>query len=423
MYQEKIANLLREKMGLNAMTIGVHSLERLIKQRVKENHLSDIADYFFLLQTSPEELEELIETVIVPETWFFRDREPFVLLKEYIMKEWMPKNIGKVLRVLSIPCSTGEEPYSIAIALRECGLTSKNFIINGVDISKKSLEKARVGIYGDKSFRGELGDVKQKYFTPLGNKYQLEEVIKRSVNFIQGNLLDRTFSVNQLPYHIIFCRNVLIYFEQAAREQTIQMLDRLLENNGLFFVGHSETQQLLGNHWASMHHSRAFAYQKKGSFPPQKETVKTEKIEKKEIRKIERLIHTPAPISSPFPPVSSAHSPKALSVTNSPSIVSDIMMIRQLADGGKLKDAASLCETYLSQNPTNADAYVLMGQLYQAMGNEEKGEKNFQKALYLEPNHSDAIVHLILIKEYRGDRVGANLLRQRLERSRHISQS
>ncbi|MEY3867117.1 MAG: hypothetical protein RLZZ338_1008 [Cyanobacteriota bacterium] len=422
MYQEKIANLLREKIGLNALTIGVHSLERLIKQRIKENHLSDIADYFFLLQTSPEELDELIETVIVPETWFFRDREPFVLLKEYINKEWMPKNIGKVLRVLSIPCSTGEEPYSIAIALMECGLTSKNFIINGVDISKKSLEKARAGIYGDKSFRGDLGDFKQKYFTHLGNKYQLEEGIKKSVNFIHGNLLDRTFMLNQLPYHIIFCRNVLIYFEQSAREQTIQMLDRLLENNGLFFVGHSETQQLLEKKWVSMHHTRAFAYQKKGDFSPEKESRKTEKIEKTEIRKIERIINTASPISSPLPPISSPQSPSPLSVTTSPSIVSDIIMIRQLADGGKLKDAASLCETYLSKNPTNADGYVLMGQVYQAMGNEEKGEKYFQKALYLEPNHSDAIVHLVLIKEHRGDRVGANLLRQRLERSRSKSQ-
>ena len=422
MYQEKIANLLREKIGLNAMTIGVHSLERLIKQRIKENNLSDIADYFFLLQTSPEELEELIETVIVPETWFFRDREPFVLLKEYITKEWMPKNIGKVLRVLSIPCSTGEEPYSIAMSLMECGLTSKNFIINGVDISKKSLEKAREGIYGDKSFRGELGDCKQKYFINLGKKYQLEEVIKKSVNFIHGNLLDRSFLLNQLPYHIIFCRNVLIYFEQGAREQTIQMLDRLLENNGLFFVGHSETQQLLEKKWVSMHHSRAFAYQKKGDFSPQKDTIQTEQIEKKELRKIERIINTASTMSS-FAPLSSPHSPKALSVTTHSSIFSDLIMIRQLADGGKLKDAASLCETYLSQNPTNADGYVLMGQVYQAMGNEEKGEKYFQKALYLEPNHSDAIVHLILIKEHRGDRVGANILRQRLERSRSKSQS
>ncbi len=421
MYQEKIANLLGEKIGLNAMTIGVHSLERLIKQRIKENHLSDIADYFFLLQTSPEELDELIETVIVPETWFFRDREPFVLLKEYIKKEWMPNNIGKVLRVLSIPCSTGEEPYSIAISLMECGLTSKNFIINGVDISKKSLEKARKGIYGDKSFRGELGDFKQKYFTHVGNKYQLEEVIKKSVNFIHGNLLDRNFLLNQLPYHIIFCRNVLIYFEQAAREQTIPILDHLLENNGLFFVGHSETQQLLEKKWVSMHHSRAFAYQKKGDLLPQKDRIKTEKIEKKEIRKIERIINTASTIS-PSAPLSSPHSPSSLSLTNSPSIVSDIMMIRQLADGGKLKDAAALCETYLSQNPTNADGYVLMGQVYQAMGNEEKGEKYFQKALYLEPNHCDAIVHLILIKEHRGDRVGANILRQRLERSRSKSQ-
>jgi chemotaxis protein methyltransferase WspC len=422
MYQEKIANLLREKIGLNAITIGVHSLERLIKQRIKENHLSDIADYFFLLQTSPEELEELIETVIVPETWFFRDREPFVLLKEYIKKEWMPNNIGKVLRVLSIPCSTGEEPYSIAISLMECGLTSKNFIINGVDISKKSLEKARDGIYGDKSFRGDFGDLKQKYFTPFGKKYQLEEGIKQSVNFIHGNLLDRSFQLNQVPYHIIFCRNVLIYFDQAAREQTIQLLDRLLENNGLFFVGHSETQQLSG-HWVSMHHPRAFAYQKKGDFPPQKETVKTPQIEKKEIRTIERIIKTPSPISSPFLPLSTPHSPRNLSVTTSPSSVSDLIVIRQLADGGKLKDAATLCETYLSQNPTNADGYVLMGQVYQAMGNEENAEKNFQKALYLEPNHSDVIVHLILIKEHRGDRLGANILRQRLERSRSKSQS
>ncbi|KYC39992.1 hypothetical protein WA1_28965 [Scytonema hofmannii PCC 7110] len=126
MTQLSIENLLKQKIGLDPSTLGSVTMKRAISQCMANCGLTDITDYLVRLQTSTQELEQLIEMVVVPETWFFRDREPFVFLSRYVMSEWFPNHRDRVMRVLSIPCSTGEEPYSIAIALTEAGLAAQS---------------------------------------------------------------------------------------------------------------------------------------------------------------------------------------------------------------------------------------------------------------------------------------------------------
>lgn len=241
--QGAIEALLRQNIGLDANTIGYSTIARAVNQRMAACGLSDTNSYLIRLQTSTQELEELIENAIVPETWFFRDREPFVFLHRYAIADWWPKHPNGVLRVLSVPCSTGEEPYSIAIALLESGLTPKQFCIDAVDISKKSLIKARQGVYSKNSFRGEnlalpnfTGTTaaskngfswRERYFEQTADGYQLCDLVKSKVNFIHGNLLERSFLIGKNSYDVIFCRNVLIYFDSSARERTVNILDRL----------------------------------------------------------------------------------------------------------------------------------------------------------------------------------------------------
>jgi chemotaxis protein methyltransferase WspC len=281
MTQVAIEALLRDKIGLDAIAIGSSTIARAVYQRMAACGLTDITKYLIRLQTSTQELDELIEAVIVPETWFFRDRQPFVLLKRYVFSEWLPTHAKGVLRVLSVPCSTGEEPYSVAIALIEAGLSPKQFCIDAVDISKKSLHKAQQGLYSRNSFRGKnpaLPDLTQtlkgtdslsayalreRYFSRQGEQYQLHDRVRSTVNFIHGNLIDPYFLVDKSAYDVIFCRNVLIYFAPSARERTVRVLDRLLKNNGLLFVGHSETGQILTPPFVPVRHPLAFAHRKK----------------------------------------------------------------------------------------------------------------------------------------------------------------
>ncbi|MFS8118699.1 MAG: CheR family methyltransferase, partial [Microcoleus sp.] len=276
MTQVAIEALLRKKIGLDALTIGSNTITRAVNRRMADCGLTDISIYLTKLQTSATELEELIEAVVIPETWFFRDREPFVFLRHYVVLEWLPKNPGRTLRVLSLPCSTGEEPFSIAIALLDAGLNPRNFSIDAADISKVALKKADRAVYGRNSFRDKNLDFRDRYFTELaGDVYQLNDLVRGKVNFIQGNILDSYFLVNQIPYDVIFCRNVLIYFDEAGRNQTVELLNLLLKKTGILFLGHSESGQKLPNQFVSVRHSLAFAY-RKTDISPQQVQVKKE---------------------------------------------------------------------------------------------------------------------------------------------------
>lgn len=438
MIQSKIEALLQDKIGVAASIIGSKEITRAVEKRRLACNLPDLPTYLQQLQTSTQELEELIELVIVPETWFFRDGEPFIFLERYVTSEWLPTQSNRILRLLSVPCSSGEEPYSIAMTLLNAGLTSNQFCIDAVDISKQSLHRARQAVYSRNSFRGNKLEFRERYFTKTGDKYQLCDLVRNAVNFMPGNLLDSHFWINKQFYDVIFCRNVLIYFEQAARELTLQNLERLLTNQGLIFVGHAEAGQLLQSRFESMRHPLAFAYRKKDKKNDNLQDKEKSKLSKNGIvplqefrskvdqdnsdlqktfnqifeksKAVKNKSPLPEKLSSTKPPTEKK---KSYETQNS---TLNLETVRRLADRGQLDEAVTLCETYLKQNSTNVEAYVLLGEVYQAKGLEKQAEESFQKAIYLEPNYYEALMHLALLKEHRGDVARAAVLRQRIQR-------
>ncbi|MDL5052368.1 protein-glutamate O-methyltransferase CheR [Oscillatoria laete-virens NRMC-F 0139] len=254
---EAIEALLQTKMGLDANLGGRSAIALRIQERMRQCNLTEIEEYSRLVAISVEELDTLVESVVVPETWFFRDRESYNRLAQFIRQEWLPQHRNRTLRVLSVPCSTGEEPYSIAIALLEAGLTPQQFTIDAVDISKQALNHAQRGIYVPYSFRTPIPTLQSQYFQLTPEGYQLQPSIKNLVNFHQGNLVERQFFYRHPPYHIIFCRNLLIYLVQSARVQAVQNLDRLLAPNGLLFVGSSEMRQINVSDYTPVNHPLA----------------------------------------------------------------------------------------------------------------------------------------------------------------------
>lgn len=430
MLQATIEALLSKKIGLDASTIGSSKISRATEIRRLACGEPDLQTYLKRLQTEPQELEELIESVIVPETWFFRDRKPFEFLGRYVMSEWLPSQRNSTLRVLSLPCCTGEEPYSIAITLLEAGLNPNQFYIDAIDISKYSLSKAQKAIYGKKSFRGQEFSQKQHYFQQTAEGYQVSELVRRRVNFSYGNLLE-LFKKDKNKYDVIFCRNLLIYFEDNARSQALKTLEILLTPNGLLFLGSAETGMLNTPKLVSVRQPFTFAYQKVENLAKQENSKlstmsslaeKLTNVQQKkstfltpvdfqvknawteQIRK--KLSDYPAQIT---PPISKVTRENIQALPN-------LQTARNLANQGKLEEAASLCKTYLNENSTSAEAYVLLGEIYQGLGNEEESEKSFQKAIYLDPNHYDALMHLALLKEHQGEFSSAQLIRQRIQR-------
>ncbi|MBE9208294.1 chemotaxis protein [Nostoc sp. LEGE 06077] len=404
MAQSVIEALLRSKIGLDVNSIGSGAIASAISQRMADCSISQISDYLRHFQDFPQEWDALIDRVIVPETWFFREPESFALLKSYVLSEWLPKKPQCVLRVLSVPCATGEEPYSIAIALLEAGLTSAQFHIDAVDISKQCLLKAQRAIYDKYSFRGNNFDFQERYFQSINSQYHLQASVKNLVNFINGNLADANFLANQKVYNVIFCRNLLIYFDSVTREQTTHILENLLVTGGLLFVAYAEAALLMKTQLLSVRQSSAIAYRK---LSKQQNFVQKSDITNKPIilpKLPELAINNKVEIA-----------PQKQIVGN--NLNTDLLdLAKTAANQGCLDEAVQLCNDYINQNQMNAEAYVLLGEVQQAMGENEQAEQYFRKAIYIQPNHEAALTHLALLKEQQGDRVSASLLWQRIYR-------
>src|ERR1700730_120481 len=148
----QIIVLLRETLGLDVASVGVSLVERAVKRRVNANGLQDISQYVHLLQRSASELQSLFEAVVIPETFFFRYPESFAALRQVVGEQYLSGT--QKTRALSVPCSTGEEPYSIAMTLLDAGLSSEKFQIAAIDISAHVLDIGRLGMFGGNSLRG-----------------------------------------------------------------------------------------------------------------------------------------------------------------------------------------------------------------------------------------------------------------------------
>jgi chemotaxis protein methyltransferase WspC len=410
MVLEKIAILLSQTIGLDPEVISSNRMARAVEARRIDCKLSDLDSYWTRLQTSAAELEELIELSIVPETWFFRDGKPFDCLKTYVTSEWLPKPNRHKLQLLSVPSSTGEEPYSMAISLLEAGLQPQQFAIEAIDISHRSLAKARLGIYTKNSFRGDAWRERdrERYFQQTDNGYELCQSVRDLVDFQHGNVMT-SLGMMQKKYDIIFCRHLLIYLRSAACDRVLAALDRLLLPGGLLFVGGSETGKIVAPHYVSLRQPFTFAYRKSAPNLDRPSKFSSQ---------IVTPIQPSVTVKNADPPdrqqIESTNSPANLNPQSLPDL--DLQTVRNLADLGRVAEAIELCHTYLKDRPTSAAAYILLGEMYQANQQSVRAEQSFQRAIYLEPSSYPALVYLAILKEDRGDLVGANIIRQRIGR-------
>jgi len=421
MKQNMIESLLEEKIGLDTAAIGRKVIENAIRQRMDRCRLTRLGDYAKILSDSNDEWKNLIEMVVVPETWFFRNRKVFNYLVHFVKDSWVPNNRGRTLRALSIPCSTGEEPYSIAMAFLDAGINKDRFHIEGMDISHEAIKKARLGEYGAGSFRGKDLAFRDRYFRSKSHGYQLLERVREKVQFKAGNVLKTPFSA-RAPFDVIFCRNLMIYMSPEARDRTLETMSRLLRETGVFFCGHAERQTAIDWGFEAVHETGVFACRKRcresnpksPSVPAKKVPFKQQVPEKKiePIRKSVVPVHFPSgrPTEQPKP------AGPEVGVPTSREKGDLFLEAREMADQGLLPKALELCRDFLGENPVHADAHFLMGLIHEALHNNDKAEDFFIKAIYLNPEHVEALNHLVFIESRRGNEEGAERLRRRAKR-------
>ena len=403
--------LLKQAMGLDAASIGPASIERAVQQRVVACGLKDAGAYLERVHASAEEVQQLIEEVIVPETWFFRDREAFTALARLAYEDWMRTHPEGVLRVLSLPCSTGEEPYSVAMALLDAGFPAERFRVDAFDISTRSLANARRGLFGRNSFRGGELEFRDRHFTSAGSGWQLSEAVRRQVEFHQANILDANLRAGEGTYDVVFCRNLLIYFDRPTQDRAVGTLARLLAPAGWLFVGPSETGLLLSHAFVSAKVPLAFAFRHAAAAPAEPR-VNGHQPARRPPPSPARKEASPRPM--PFSSV--VLRPPAAAAGTPGTPVAGIDHAMRLADQGRLVEAAKECEDHLRTHGPSAKAFYVMALVRDASGSHAEAVELYRKALYLDPQHHETLVQLALLLDGQGDKAGAKVMNDRARR-------
>ena len=424
--------LLQQTMGLNSKSVGPAMIERAVRKRCAANGALNIAAYWRQVKESPAELQELVELVIVPETWFFRNGEAFKALARLALSHTLRSD--RRLRILSLPCSTGEEPYSMAMALLDAGVPPTRFHIDALDICTRSITTAQRALYGMNSFRGKDLEFRNRYFVPVGERHLLAETVRAKVRFRHGNLFDPALLADESGYDFIFCRNVLIYFGDAEQAQAVKMLGRLLNETGILFVGPSEGGVLIRENLVSASIPLAFAFRKMAPAPayqtsstlpssrsagskPDPQATPSNTWTPKPLAALARPVRDPARNQAPRAPRRWDVVPASTAVSQANSDNDPIAVAAQLADQGRLREAAEICKRHVQEHRPTAAAFYLLGLISDSAGDHLEAREYYRKALYLDPHHTEALVHLAALLEMHGDTAGARRMKDRAQRS------
>ncbi len=437
---DRIEAMLGDRIGLDPVAVGPSVIPRAVRARMNELGLADVDRYSSLLSSSEVELQALIEEVIVPESWFFRDEVPFRHFQDHVRSRWVANPAQPPLRILSIPCAGGEEPYSLVMALEELGLDAGRYQVTAVDISARRLEVARQGIFSSNAFRGSDLSFRDRHFRKHPRGFVIDPLLCARVRFLQGSVLDPSLLSNEPAFDVVFCRNLLIYLDKSSRARAMSVINHLLIMEGLLIIGHADridTSPIepalipIGNR-------RTFTY-RKTTAPLPYSPVATLLVE----GVAWKAPQLPSPRSPKLLTWQSPNNPETRAASQVPEdldtgqgLESQIPSRHQLSSdfadrgSGSLLDQASrlanlgyhgeavaLCEQSLRQHGPTAPAYYLMGVIHQSLGSRTKGEECFQKAVYLDPGHDEALLALALSAERRGDTIAAVGFRRRAHRA------
>ena len=387
---------LEQWIGLDSQTVGSGAIARAVKIRMNACGEPEEGAFLARISRDAEERERFIDEVVVPESWFFRDQQIFDYLRQQAIA-LAQRAYPAPLRVLSVPCAAGEEPYSVAIAFLEAGLSPDQFRIDATDVSRASLRRAAAATYSANAFRAADVSFRDRWFRGRDAAAELDEAVRKQVHFSWGNLLDQSFAADREPYDIIFCRNLLIYLTADARSRAEQALDRLLAPDGILVLGAAEPP-ILKRSWRPVASHAVFALRRG--------TATTERLPA-------TLPPAPPaasagagvrPSSVPPPPRPPDRSPADEAIESRRPAVDDVLReAGSLANAGRHAEALALCSRCQQTAGPSARVFFLMGMLHRAVGELERAEACLHKTLYLDANHDEAFLSLAIIASQRGD--------------------
>lgn len=239
---EMFRKLIYDESGITFSDTNRSILDGRIKELLRTKNIQTPAEYYALVTKNTEEMKIMLDSVTTNLTRFFRNQPHFDAFIHHVIPEVIEykKNHGvdRTIKIWSAGCSTGEEPYTIAMIMKEICPLGWNFQITASDISLKSLMTAQQGFYGDNKVDGIPADYLQKYFTKMDGGYQVKKELSEKIRFDYHNLRNDSGARN---LDVVFCRNVLIYFDEPAQKAVIDRFYNSMSPHSFLFIGHSES--------------------------------------------------------------------------------------------------------------------------------------------------------------------------------------
>lgn len=414
---QRVSEFIAQHTGLDFPGERRTDLQRGLAAAAAEFGLADAASCAEWLLSAPltrPQLHVIASHLTIGETYFFREKKAFDALAEHILPELIRgrRGHGQRLRLWSAACSTGEEPYSLAILVRQLlpDWQDWNVTILATDINDRFLQKAAAGIYGEWSFRESLPEFKERYFTPTSKgRFAIAPEIKDCVRFVQLNLAQEDLHWPAAGAHgmdIIFCRNVLIYFAAARARKLAENLYHALTEGGWLIVSPSECSQTLFSRFAAVNFPGTILYRKckvkeRGVDPPHPSAPYA--LDRDTQTAGTPTAPPPSPLPLPLPLPSAAAvaqaSPAGSSQAQEAGAIS--LQTRALANQGQHADALASSEQWIASDKIDSSAHYVHAMILQEMGAREAARDSLHRAVYLKPDF--ALAHFALGNLARAD--------------------
>ena len=257
-----LRDLVHEKTGVHFDDSRLDMMMEKLADRAQAHHCRSFLEYYYILKYEEHGKSEwlrVMDAFSVPETYFWRELDQIRALVDVVVPAWF-RSETRPLRVWSAACASGEEPFSLVMALKEAGWGDHPIIVNASDGSEAALDRARTGVYRERSFRALPEGLRSKYFTPTAQGLKVNGDIAKRVNFHWTNLVEPQETKELANSHVIFCRNVFIYFSTTAIRRTVESFAACMPENGHLFVGASESLLKITNKFDLREIAGAFVY-------------------------------------------------------------------------------------------------------------------------------------------------------------------
>ena len=391
MLTDPVVRFLHTRIGLDPESLGARVIGDCLSDVAREFPGLSAAEIVREAQNNSAVFARLTAHFTVNESWLFRTPDQFAQLSHFA------KTRARPMRVLSLPCASGEEPASIAVTLCEAGLRPSDFSIVAGELDSTALAKARSGQFPRSAFRASGDDSRSapdsRWFVPHQQQFLLAPALLARIDYRQMNILDKELLAGE-AFDVIFCRNLLIYLHHDARQQVLRLLRRVAAPGALVFTGTAESN------------------------------LDLDKPENKPLAKPMPQILTRAPsperkFNLPRVDTPNDFSPDtidAAAASEPSSMTRRLEKIEQSANNGDVQGACQRLEQFLLEAPTDAEAWYLRGVFASAQDDLVRAEASLDRAAYLNPGHAPTLRLRAELARRSGDLFHAERLRARLKR-------